>query len=82
MVHHHRVTVSGFTLGIILLLCGVGLASKAEAQNFQKVPIILRASELLPRELLSGPNYTVKETAKNGNASHSVSMKCSRTENQ
>jgi len=82
MVHHHRVTVSGFTLGIILLLCGVGLASKAEAQNFQKVPIILRASELLPRELLSGPNYTVKETVRNGNASHSVSMKCPRTDNQ
>ena len=65
MVHHHRVTVSSFTLGIILLLCGMGFVAMAPAQNFQKVPIILRASEVLPRELLSGPNYTVKETVKN-----------------
>jgi hypothetical protein len=35
------------------------------SQDFQRVPIILRASEVLPRELLSGPNYTVREMVRN-----------------
>jgi hypothetical protein len=65
MVRNNRLTLLDLTLGIILLLCGLGLATMAEAQNFQKVPIILRASGVLPREFLSGPNYTVKETVKN-----------------
>jgi hypothetical protein len=48
----------------LALLAVMVLAFQATAQNFQKVPIILRASEVLPRELLSGPNYTVRETVK------------------
>lgn len=43
----------------------MGLVSTALAQNFQNVPIILRASDVLPRNLLSGPNYTIREMVRN-----------------
>jgi hypothetical protein len=49
----------------IAFLGGTVFVSTAESQEFQKVPIILRASEVLPRDLLSGPNYTVRETVRN-----------------
>ena len=48
----------------MLLLCGMGFVSMAEGQDFQNVPISLKASEVLPKDLLSGPNYTIKETVK------------------
>jgi len=50
---------------LILSVWGTASVSRAESQDFQKVPIILRAPEVLPRDLLSGPNYTVKETVRN-----------------
>ena len=46
-------------------VCGAVFVSTAESQDFQKVPIFLRASDLLPRDLLSGPNYTIKERVQN-----------------
>jgi hypothetical protein len=69
----HMLTMKGETdmlrktvLAMLLMMtvCGVFFASAARAQEFQSVPIILRASEVLPRELLSGQNYTVRETVK------------------
>ena len=48
----------------LFFVCGMIFISGALAQDFQKAPIILRASDVLPRELLSGPNYTIKETVK------------------
>jgi hypothetical protein len=65
MLKSNRIMVSGLALAIIVSLCGMGLVPVAQAQNFQKTPIFFRASEVLPRELLSGPNYTVKETVRN-----------------
>jgi hypothetical protein len=50
---------------LALFLPGMVMISVAQAQNFQNVPIILRASEVVPRGYLSGPNYTVKETVRN-----------------
>jgi hypothetical protein len=52
-------------LWLTIFLFGMFLNSEVPAQDFQKVPIILRASEVFPRELLSGPNYTIKETVRN-----------------
>ncbi len=49
---------------LVFFVCGVIFVSGAPAQDFQKTPIILRASGVLPRYLLSGPNYTIKETVK------------------
>jgi hypothetical protein len=50
---------------LALSICGTFFVSTALSQNFQNVPIYLRASEILPRELLSGPNYTIRETVTN-----------------
>jgi hypothetical protein len=55
------VGAAGAVLFLAVCLCVVALA---RAENFQKAPIVLRASEVLPKELLSGPNYTVREMAK------------------
>jgi hypothetical protein len=49
---------------LVLSVCRVLGGSAALSQDFQKVPIILRASEFVPRDLLSGSNYTVHETVK------------------
>jgi hypothetical protein len=57
MLQSRQIIISGMALAIMLSLCGMGLVPLASAQNFQKVPIFLQASESLPRELLSGPNY-------------------------
>lgn len=65
MLRSNRIIVSGVALAIILFLCGMDLVSIVSAQNFQKVPVILRAAEVLPKDLLSGPNYTVRETVRN-----------------
>ena len=35
------------------------------AKDFQKTPVKLQASEILPKDLLSGSNYKVKEAVKN-----------------
>jgi hypothetical protein len=35
-------------------------ALSSPAEEFQKVPVLLHARDVLPRELLTGPNYTVK----------------------
>jgi hypothetical protein len=40
---------------------GDGLYFTALSQDFERVPIVLSASEVLPRDLLTGPNYTVKD---------------------
>jgi hypothetical protein len=57
--------VSAIALGVLLSLWGTGLVSPSRAQEFQNVPIFLRASDVLPREILSGPNYVVRETVRN-----------------
>jgi hypothetical protein len=65
MFQSNRIIVSGVTLAIILSLCGMRLVTTAPAQDFQTVPIVLQAEKVLPREVLSGPNYTIKETVRN-----------------
>ena len=64
MVQSKRAVLSGVSLVLALFLSGAVFTPPALSQDFQKVPIILRASDVLPRELLSGPNYTVRETVK------------------
>jgi hypothetical protein len=56
---------AGAVILLVLSLCGAGLFSRAESQDFQKVFILLRASDVLPRDVLTGPNYTVRETVTN-----------------
>jgi hypothetical protein len=63
MIESRRVFLSCVLL-VLALLSGAVFVSPALSQEFQKVPIILRASDVLPRELLSGPNYTVREAVK------------------
>ena len=65
MIQNRRVMVSAVALGILLSLWGTGLVSPSRAQEFQNVPILLRVSDVLPREILSGPNYVVRETVRN-----------------
>jgi len=56
--------VAGAVFFLALFVLGTAFVSTVEPQDFQKVPIILRASEVLPKEAVSGPNYTVKETVR------------------
>jgi len=55
-----RITLSG--IAAFLILCGAVFVTGASSQELQKVPITLRASDVLPREMLKGPNYSIKET--------------------
>jgi len=48
--------------------CGIGFVRlrdgfhfPALSQNYQRTPIVLSASHVLPREWVSGPNYRIKE---------------------
>jgi hypothetical protein len=45
------------------VVCAIGayLVYPAFSQDIQSVPIILRASEVIPSQWLRGPNYTIKE---------------------
>jgi hypothetical protein len=45
-----------------LALCGSVFASNALSEEFQKAPIVLEASDVLPAELIQGPNYVVRAT--------------------
>jgi len=45
-----------------LVLCGSVFASAALSQEFQKTPVVLKASDALPADLLQGPNYSVRST--------------------
>ena len=47
---------------IALALCGSLFAPAAFSQEFQRAPILLQTSDVLPAELIRGQNYTVKET--------------------
>jgi hypothetical protein len=50
------------TMIVALALCGSVLSSPALSEEFQKTPVVLQASDVLPRELIQGPNYTVRAT--------------------
>ena len=54
-------------LGMVVAICvwGTVFASKAISQDFQKAPIVLLSSEVLPKSLLTGPNYRVKDIVMN-----------------
>ncbi len=47
---------------IALALCWSVLASAALSEEFQKAPVVLQASDVLPAELIQGPNYAVEAT--------------------
>ena len=52
-------------LSLGLFLSVLVLPSAGVAENFQKTPITLRASKILPKALLSGSNFKVNESVKN-----------------
>jgi hypothetical protein len=54
-------------LGTLAAFCLLGVisATSAASQDFQRTPIVLLASEVLPRSLLIGPNYRIKEAVIN-----------------
>jgi len=58
---------NGRNVFVTLCACIVGLciAGPSYSQNFQKTPIILKASDTLPQQWLKGPNYTIKEKVTN-----------------
>ena len=54
----------GVVLCVILALslCGSVFASTVFSEEFQSVPIVLQASDVLPGELIQGTNYVVRST--------------------
>ena len=59
--------LNGRNVFVTLCACIVGLciAGPSYSQDFQKVPIMLKASDTLPQQWLKGPNYTIKEKITN-----------------
>ena len=47
---------------VVVTLCGSVLTSTALSEEFQKTPVVLQASDVLPRELIQGPDYSVRAT--------------------
>jgi len=45
----------------LLLLFGAIFSAEVSSQEFKKTPITLNASDILPGQLLKGPNYSIKE---------------------
>jgi len=56
---------SGLAMTFVFSVCAVLLVSGALSQDFQRTPILLRASDVLPKHLLSGSNYRIKEAVIN-----------------
>ena len=50
-------------LGALTTLCLLGsiIVSPVASQEFQKTPIVLLASEVLPKSILISPNYRIKD---------------------
>ena len=49
-------------MSVALVLCGSVFASTALSEEFQKTPVLLQASNVLPGELIQGPNYAIRPT--------------------
>jgi hypothetical protein len=47
---------------IALALCGSVFESTALSEEFQRAPVVLQASDVLPGGLIQGPNYAVRAT--------------------
>ena len=65
MVQTKRAVPLGVSLVLALFLSGGTLISPALSQDFQNTLILLRASQVLPKDPLSGPNYKIKEAVIN-----------------
>ncbi len=62
---------------LVALIAGPGgslFVGQAYSQDFQNVPIVLKASEVIPKEWLTGPNYTIKETITNDGVSSTYKL--------
>lgn len=57
--------VISIIITIIIALFGLLPADAKELPQFQKPPFILKASKMLPKDLLVGSNYRIRETVKN-----------------
>ena len=71
-----RVCFTVFAL-LVALIAGLGgsfFVEQAYSEEFQNVPIILKASEVIPKEWLAGPNYNIKETITNDGVSSTYKL--------
>lgn len=59
-----RTTMAALVLfmGLVILVSNINVAL---SQDYQSAPIILKASEVMPKEWLKGPNYSIKENITN-----------------
>jgi hypothetical protein len=55
-----QVTMRWAVLALVMTIQWTVFAPRSPAQEFQKVPVVLHARDVLPRDLLTGPNYTVR----------------------
>jgi hypothetical protein len=62
MVKNDRLITCTVLFVTSFVLCGLIAGNTASSQDYQKVPIIMKASEVLRQQWLKGPNYTIKET--------------------
>jgi len=62
MIKQSELTLCKVLLALLIVMFGMAGGGIAWSQDFQKTPIILKASEALPTQWLQGPNYKIKET--------------------
>ena len=49
---------------LFFITCAILPAGAKDLPEFQKVPIMLNASEQVPKNVLTGPNYGIKANVK------------------
>jgi hypothetical protein len=47
---------------VVLALCGSLFVSDAISEEYQRAPLLLQASDVLPQEMIVGSNYTIRAT--------------------
>jgi hypothetical protein len=62
MVRSCRIALVFIGMISLLIVSGIGLTDRSMAQSFQSTPITLKASEVIPKDWLKGPNYAIKES--------------------
>ncbi|HOW55630.1 MAG TPA: hypothetical protein PLR60_13385 [Syntrophorhabdaceae bacterium] len=62
MLCNKRATLRG--IATLLVLFGAVFSGEASSQELKKTPIILKVSDILPRDFLKGSNYSIKDAVR------------------
>lgn len=64
-IRNRLIFAVGFFIIVTFFLSGMVFAKASDVSELQKPPIILKASDVLPGEILNGPNYQIEPVVEN-----------------